>query len=157
MDYSSLISALKEGFKSDIIAPICHHYDFKNHKECVDSTLLFMPAWQESEVLGVKLVTVSPNNTKYDPPSINGLYILFNANKGEVEAVFDGKALTAKKTAAAFVLACLYLSRKDATSILMIKSGVLGRAETYYKKGEIVMGKSITINKILHKVSCKSS
>ena len=125
LDYPSLVSALKEGFKSDIIAPIRHHHDFKNPKECVDSTLLLMPAWQESEVLGVKLVTVSPNNTKYDLPAINGLYILFDAHKGGVEALLDGKALTTKRTAAASALASSYLSRKDSSSMLMIGTGDL--------------------------------
>ena len=125
LDYKSLISALQEGFKSDIIAPIRHHHDFENPKECVDSTLLLMPSWQESEVLGIKLVTVSPNNTKYDLPSINGLYVLFDAHKGGVEAVLDGKALTTKRTAAASALASSYLSKKESSSMLMIGTGDL--------------------------------
>ncbi len=125
LDYMSLIRALKQGFISDIKAPIRHHHDFKNPKECVDSTLLLMPAWEESEVLGVKLVTVSPNNTKYNLPSINGLYVLFNAHTGGVEALLDGKALTAKRTAAASALASSYLSKKDASSMLMLGTGAL--------------------------------
>ena len=52
-----------------------------------------MPAWQESEVLGVKLVTVSPNNTKYNLPAINGLYVLFDAHKGDVEVILNGKSI----------------------------------------------------------------
>jgi ornithine cyclodeaminase len=45
LDYPSLINALREGFKSDINAPVRHHHDIKNPKEGVDSTLLIMPAW----------------------------------------------------------------------------------------------------------------
>ncbi len=125
LDYPSLINALREGFKSDINAPVRHHHDIKNPKEGVDSTLLIMPAWEESEVLGVKLVTVSPNNTKYNLPSINGLYLLFDAHKGDVLAVMDAKALTTKRTAAASALASSYLSRKDSNSLLMVGTGNL--------------------------------
>ncbi len=159
LDYPSLISALKEGFKSDIIAPIRHHHDFKNSKECVDSTLLLMPAWQESEVLGVKLVTVSPNNTKYDLPAINGLYILFDAHKGGVEATLDGKALTTKRTAAASALASSYLSRKDATSMLMIGTGdlsselILAHASVRDIKKVYIWGRSLNkSSKIIDKL-----
>jgi len=125
LDYPSLINALREGFKSEIIAPVRHHHDIRNPKEGVDSTLLIMPAWEESEVLGVKLVTVSPNNSKYNLPSINGLYLLFDAHKGDVLAVLDAKVLTTKRTAAASALASSYLSRKDASSMLMVGTGNL--------------------------------
>ena len=125
LDYPSLINALREGFKSDINVPTRHHHDIKNPKEGVDSTLLIMPAWEESEVLGVKLVTVSPNNTKYILPSINGLYLLFDAHKGNVLAVMDAKSLTSKRTAAASALASSYLSRTDANSMLMVGTGNL--------------------------------
>lgn len=125
LDYPSLIKALESGFKAEIQAPVRHHHEIKNPKEGVDSTLLIMPAWEESDVLGVKLVTVSPNNTKYNLPSINGLYILFDGHKGDVLAVMDGKALTAKRTAAASALASSYLSRKDAAAMLMVGTGNL--------------------------------
>lgn len=125
LDYSSLIDALKEAFISDIKVPPRHHHDFKNPKEGIDSTLLLMPAWEESESLGVKIVTVSPNNAKYDLPSIQGLYLLINAQNGMVDAIMEGKALTAKRTAAASALASSYLSKKDASSMLMVGTGAL--------------------------------
>ena len=84
-----------------------------------------MPAWRESDVLGVKIVTVSPNNAKYNKPSIQGIYLLFNAQNGELSALLDGKALTAKRTAAASALASSFLSRKDSSSLLMIGTGAL--------------------------------
>lgn len=159
LDYPSLISALREGFKADIVSPVRHHHDFKNPKEGVDSTLLLMPAWQESEVLGVKLVTVSPNNTKYNLPAINGLYILFDAHKGTVDAILDGKALTSKRTAAASALASSYLSKKDASSMLMIGTGalssqlILAHASVREIKKVYVWGRSIEkASKIVEKL-----
>ncbi len=125
LDYPSLIEALRTAFQGDIKTPPRHHHDFKNPKEGIDSTLLLMPAWEESEDLGVKIVTVSPNNAKYDLPGINGIYLLFDAQKGVVEAIMDGKALTAKRTAASSALASSYLSRENSTSMLMIGTGAL--------------------------------
>jgi len=125
LDYPSLIKALKKAFIAEVQVPPRHHHDFKNPKEDIDSTLLLMPAWIESESLGVKIVTVSPNNAKYDLPSIQGLYLLMDAHKGGIEAIMEGKALTAKRTAASSALASSYLSRKDASSMLMIGTGAL--------------------------------
>lgn len=125
LDYPSLIEALRSAFISDIKVPPRHHHDFKNPKEGIDSTLLLMPAWEESESLGVKIVTVSPNNAKYNLPGIQGLYLLMDAQKGTIEALLEGKTLTAKRTAAASALASSYLSRKDSNSMLMIGTGAL--------------------------------
>ena len=125
LDFPSLIEALRVAFISDIKVPSRHHHDFGNPKAGIDSTLLLMPAWEESESLGVKIVTVSPNNAKYDLPAIQGIYLLFDAEKGGIEALIEGKTLTAKRTAAASALASSYLSREDSSSMLMIGTGAL--------------------------------
>lgn len=125
LGYKSLIKALEEGFCADIKAPPRHHHDFKNPKECIDSTLLLMPAWQESESLGIKVITVSPNNTAHNLPSIQGVYLYIDAHLGDVQAVMDAKALTAKRTAAASALASFYLSREDASTLLVVGTGAL--------------------------------
>ena len=125
LNYPSLIEALKGAFIGDSIVPPRHHHDFKNPKEGIDSTLLLMPAWKESESLGVKVVTVSPNNAKYDMPSIQGIYLLFNAQNGKLDALLDGKALTAKRTAASYALGSSFLTIKDSSSLLMIGTGAL--------------------------------
>lgn len=125
LDYPSLIEALKEAFINEINVPSRLHYDFKNPQEGIDSTLLLMPAWQEGVSVGTKILTVSPNNAKYELPAINGIYILFDGHKGELQAIIDGKPLTSKRTAAASALASSYLSRKDSTSMLMIGTGAL--------------------------------
>lgn len=125
LDYPSLVEALKDAFINEITVPNRLHFDFKNPKENIDSTLLLMPAWQEGVSVGAKVLTVSPNNAKYDLPAINGIYILFDAHKGELQAIIDGKPLTSKRTAAASALASSYLSKKDASSLLMIGTGAL--------------------------------
>lgn len=125
-NFPELISAIKQAFTTSTIqVPQRHHHDFSNPKEGVDSTLLLMPAWNPSKEAGVKIVTVSPNNGKFDLPSIQGTYIYLDAHKGTVKAILGAKALTAKRTAAASALAASFLAKKNANSLLMIGTGAL--------------------------------
>lgn len=125
LEYGELIPALATGFKSEIRVPMRHHHDYRNPNEESDSTLLLMPAWQESEFLGVKTVTVSPNNSRYDLPSIHGLYLLFDARNGQPRAILDAKSLTRIRTAATSALASSFLSREDSKVMLMVGTGAL--------------------------------
>lgn len=124
--FPELISALKHGFTfRDIIIPQRHHHDFPNPETGADSSLLLMPAWHPGKESGVKITTVSPENCRFDLPSIQGTYILMDATNGTVKAIFEAKSLTAKRTAAASALASSYLSRENASSLLMIGTGAL--------------------------------
>jgi len=126
--FQTLIAEIKNGFATSTIeVPMRHHHDFRNPKEGIDSTLLLMPAWNPSTEAGVKIVTVSPNNGKYNLPSIQGTYIYLDAHKGKVKAILAAKALTAKRTAATSALASSYLSKEDANSLLMIGTGALSK------------------------------
>ncbi len=125
-NFTELISEIKQHFSSDeVIVPMRHHHDFPNPKVHADSTLLLMPAWNPSKNAGVKIVTVSPENGQFNLPSIQGTYIYFDAIKGSIKAILEAKSLTVKRTAAASALASFYLSRKDASSLLMIGTGAL--------------------------------
>ena len=125
-NFSELISELKQSFASNIsIVPMRHHHDFPNPKTNSYSTLLLMPAWNPGKEAGVKVVTVSPENGKFDLPSIQGTYIYLDATKGSIRAVLEAKSLTAKRTAAASALASSFLSRKNASELLMIGTGAL--------------------------------
>ena len=84
-----------------------------------------MPAWNPHEDAGVKIVTVNPGNVSFDLPSIHGSYIYMDATTGQVKAIMDAKSLTTKRTAAASALASSYLSKSDASSLLMIGTGAL--------------------------------
>ena len=125
-NFKELIEKLRAGFStSGIEVPMRHHHDYLNPEEGKDSTLLLMPAFQAGKDLGVKIVTVSPNNGKYDLPSIQGTYIYLDGHKGNIKAILDAKSLTGKRTAATSALASSYLSRKEASSLLMIGTGAL--------------------------------
>lgn len=92
------------------------------HHELPGATLLLMPAWND-EFLGVKVATVHPENGEL--PSIHATYFLQSAKTGEPLATFEGKALTARRTAAASALAASYLASADARKLLMIGNGTL--------------------------------
>ncbi len=125
-DFKQLIEALKNGFSDQVVeTPMRHHHDYANPKEGIDSTLLLMPAWEAGNDIGVKIVTVNPNNGKYDLPSIQGTYLYMDGHKGMIRAILDAKALTVKRTAAASALAASYLAKHDASSLLMLGTGAL--------------------------------
>lgn len=125
LDFPGLVEALREAFRSNIKAPQRHHHDYPNPAEGTDSTLLLMPAWEAGEYLGVKIITVSPNNGKYDMPAVQGAYLLFDAHRGAPLAQIEAGTLTALRTAAASALASTFLSRPDSRVLLMIGTGAL--------------------------------
>ena len=125
LDYPSLIKALELAFQAEITAPMRHHHDYPNPKEGIDSTLLLMPAWDDGQFVGLKVVTISPNNRAYQLPSIQGSYTLFDLPTGRSLLEMDAKVLTNLRTAATSALASQYLSREDSQHLLIIGTGSL--------------------------------
>lgn len=126
--FKDLGDLLSREFNSpEVTTPLRHHHDYPNPGAEKDSTLLLMPSWRAGQDLGVKIVTVSPDNGKYDLPSIQGNYLYLDAHKGSVRAIFDAKALTAKRTAAVSALAATYLARQDSDTLLVLGTGALAR------------------------------
>ncbi|MEM9819633.1 MAG: ornithine cyclodeaminase family protein [Bacteroidota bacterium] len=125
LPYPLLIDALRDAFRQNYTVPMRHHHDFENPQEKKDSTLLLMPAWEAGQYLGVKMVTVSPNNGQYGLPAIQGMYVLFDAHKGSPLAMMDAPTLTALRTAAASALAASYLAPAKSQTLLMIGTGRL--------------------------------
>ncbi|MEO9965661.1 MAG: ornithine cyclodeaminase family protein [Reichenbachiella sp.] len=125
LTYEDLIPKINDAFAKDYDIPMRHHHQYPNPKEGVESTLLLMPAWDNGDALGVKIVNVSPNNSKYDLPTIQGLYLYFDLQTGTPKALMDAKKLTVKRTAAASALASKYLSRADSSKLLVIGTGAL--------------------------------
>ncbi len=75
--------------------------------------------------MGVKLVSVYPDNHKVSLPAIHGSYLLTSGRTGEMLAVIDGGELTARRTAAASALAARYLAAPEAESMVMVGTGRL--------------------------------
>ena len=124
LDDKHLVERLRQAFRIGADTPIRQHYEIPTHSDR-PGNLLIMPAWQAGRHIGVKLVTVFPDNASQSLPAVIGSYLLLDAKNGEPKALIDGSALTLRRTACASALASSYLSRSDASRLLMIGTGAL--------------------------------
>jgi ornithine cyclodeaminase len=129
LDDVALIDRLDALFRSGCEMPTRHHHPIKEPlgPGSSDAMLLLMPAWTRapSGRVGVKIVTVFPDNGRRSLPAIYGQYFLLDGETGQPLALLDGSMLTKRRTACASGLASRYLSRTDAASLLMIGTGAL--------------------------------
>jgi ornithine cyclodeaminase len=125
LDFPSLIDALRAMFREGCEVPERHHHKVAASGDGTPGTLLMMPAWQEGGALGIKIVTVFPDNARRARPAVHGTYLLLDAATGLPRALLDGTALTLRRTAAASALAAQYLARPDSAVHLMVGTGAL--------------------------------
>lgn len=129
LDDLALIDRLDSLFRAGCEMPTRHHHPIREPlgPGSVDAMLLLMPAWTRgpSGRIGVKVVTVFPDNGKRSLPSIYGQYLLLDGTTGATLALLDGTMLTKRRTACASGLASRYLSRADASRLLMVGTGAL--------------------------------
>ncbi|MBV9824432.1 MAG: ornithine cyclodeaminase family protein [Alphaproteobacteria bacterium] len=126
LDYPALVEALRSMFRAGCEAPPRHHHAIASTVAGgAGNTLLLMPAWQPGAALGVKIVTVFPDNGQRALPAVFGTYLLLDPMTGAPSAVLDGTALTVRRTAAASALAADYLARADSTVHLIVGTGAL--------------------------------
>jgi alanine dehydrogenase len=126
LDFPSLIDALRAMFRDGCQVPARHHHTIAPVlADGTPATLLVMPAWQAGRALGIKIVTVFPDNTRRSLPAVHGTYLLLDAATGAPSALLDGTALTLRRTAAASALAAGFLARPDSAVHLMVGTGAL--------------------------------
>lgn len=123
LDYAPLVDRLEAMFRQGCEAPVRHHHTVRTRG--ADATLLLMPAWQPGRHIGVKVVSVFPDNAAEGLPAVQGVYLLSDARTGKPEALIDGPSITVRRTAAASALASRYLSRQDAGRLVMVGTGAL--------------------------------
>ncbi|MBA3449193.1 MAG: ornithine cyclodeaminase family protein, partial [Pseudaminobacter sp.] len=131
LTFSGLVETLRTAFRDSAVQPVRHHHAIDRPKGAA-STLLLMPAWTDFNAgassdghIGVKIVTVSPDNNAIGKPAVMGLYLLLNGTTGEPQALIDGQRLTQWRTACASALAASYLAREDASRLLIVGAGAL--------------------------------
>ncbi|MGE0629430.1 MAG: ornithine cyclodeaminase family protein [Hyphomicrobiaceae bacterium] len=133
LSYPALVDILEAAFRAGAIAPQRHHHTIELEGR-PSATLLLMPAWTTAgedavtagSYAGVKIVTVFPDNgPRLGLPAIQGLYVLLSTGSGAPLALLDGPALTAWRTAAASALASRFLSRPDASRLVVVGAGAL--------------------------------
>jgi alanine dehydrogenase len=69
------------------------------------------------------------NPSRFGLPTIQGLVLLYDAEKGTPLAVMDSMEITALRTAAATAIAAKYLARNDARTLTICGCGMQGRAQ----------------------------
>jgi len=99
----------------------------RGHIETPTGTLLTMPAAGDAGV-GVKLVTLTPANPARDVPFLHATYVLFDPVMQAPEAVIDGAAMTALRTAAVSGVATRHLARPDAHRLVIFGAGAQARS-----------------------------
>lgn len=132
LTFPGLVETLREAFRDGAVQPVRHHHTVER-PDGAASTLLLMPAWTDFNAagtsrdghLGVKIVTVSPDNNAIGKPAVMGVYLLLDGATGEPQALIDGQRLTQWRTACASALAATYLAREDASRLLVIGAGAI--------------------------------
>ena len=127
LTFPALVEALAEAFRGGIKTPVRHHHGIARPGS--PATLLLMPAWTDGAAeqahIGVKVVSVFPDNGTTGLPSVLGTYLLMDGTTGAPLAALDGTRLTLWRTAAASALAASHLARPDAARMVMVGAGGL--------------------------------
>jgi ornithine cyclodeaminase len=129
LSFPAMVETLRTAFRDGAVQPTRHHHTV-TRASGTPSTLLLMPAWSDFSqggegFVGVKVVTVSPDNNLAAKPAVMGSYMLLHGVTCEPLAIMDGQRLTLWRTAAASALASTYLSRKDSRKLLIVGAGAL--------------------------------
>jgi ornithine cyclodeaminase len=96
----------------------------------VEGSALFMPAYlRETGQLAIKYVSVFPQNTKQELPTIHAMVLAIDDTTGRPLALMEGASLTAIRTGAASGAATDVLARQDAVRVAIFGSGVQARTQ----------------------------
>lgn len=92
--------------------------------------VLFMPAYSPAyNLFGIKTVSVFPENSKKDLPSIQGKILIFDDQSGTPLALIDAEYLTALRTGAASGLATKLLADPDAKVLAIFGTGAQAKTQ----------------------------
>ncbi|HWO75237.1 MAG TPA: ornithine cyclodeaminase family protein [Bacillus sp. (in: firmicutes)] len=89
-----------------------------------EAAALFMPSYiDETNSLGIKIVSVFPQNKALGKSTISGLMILLDTDTGQPLALMEASYLTILRTGAVTGLATKYLASKEAKKLAVIGTG----------------------------------
>ena len=90
-----------------------------------DNAFLTRAAWRRDKALGLKAASVFASNAAAGRPSIQSVYLLFDAATGAPSHVLDGDVITWWKTAADSALGAMLMACPDAQRLLMVGAGAM--------------------------------
>lgn len=95
-----------------------------------EGQVLFMPGYvDEMDAIGLKIVSVFPQNMKKEKPTTPATMVLIDGSSGEVCAILDGTYLTQLRTGAASGAATDILARTGSQIGALIGTGGQGAAQ----------------------------
>jgi ornithine cyclodeaminase len=99
------------------------------HLATAHGATLVMPAYAtDLGTVGVKIVTVTPNNTRADLPTVQGIVVLVDEETGTPVALLEGTYLTQLRTGAAIGFAADLLARGDAHNVAVFGAGAMAQS-----------------------------
>lgn len=93
--------------------------------------LMYMPCYTKN-IIGTKILSIFPENSKLGLPSIDGIVLLNDYTTGAPLAVMDGQSVTAWRTGAVGGVGIRHLSRKDCHTVGIIGAGMQGFHQAVY-------------------------
>lgn len=94
------------------------------------SHTFFMPALVNNESLGMKIVSVFPQNrAQHDLPTIHAIVLLIESHTGRPLAMMDGTFLTVLRTGASAGVATRLLARPESRHLVVIGAGAQAWAQ----------------------------
>ncbi|MFN0265281.1 ornithine cyclodeaminase [Tepidamorphus sp. 3E244] len=127
--HRGMIEAMRQGFRSAIAVPATCNFDVSRPDQ-PHSAIAIAPAWTDFSARGhsqhgyqgVMMQTRTPANAEAGMPVEIGLFVLLSGQTGAPLAMIDGRVLFQWRTAAVSALASQYLSRGDASRLLVLGS-----------------------------------
>lgn len=119
------VKAMKAAFQQlsagEVTVPMRTHMDLSEY----NGDVLVMPSYcPRLEQVGLKIITLHPDNVERGLPFIQATVMLVDAERGTPLAVMNGAALTALRTGGASGAATDILAREDACHVAIIGSGI---------------------------------
>ena len=112
--------------KNVVILPERTGIELSNKTDAV----LFMPAYiPRTSAIGIKIVSIFPNNVLKGIPTTTAQILLNNPDTGEVLCIMDGGIVTALRTGAVSGVATDILSRRDAENLGVFGAGVQAKTQ----------------------------
>ncbi|OCR21625.1 hypothetical protein AFK24_29165 [Pseudomonas syringae] len=123
LDYRRLVQALREAHLQPM--PISEDVCMDEPGAGSGNNFLLLPAWSGQRMMGVKLLSVFPDNVRarVPLPTVQGIYAAFDGRTGTPLFIADGAALTLRKTAADSALGLELLAPVNVSTLLMIGAG----------------------------------
>lgn len=118
------IDAVKKAFtlfsQNKSVVPLRTNINVPKH----EGQALFMPGYvEELDAIGIKIVSVFPNNVKRELPSVPAKMILLDGETGDVTCIMDGTYLTQLRTGAGSGAATDVLAREDSKKGALFGTG----------------------------------